>query len=203
MSATIPRGRTRKRWRTDPAGRSRRRSRTFSLRTPADPLGLTKPAERELAAVDAGLALQRTLGLRELVGQGLAGRRIPVLLMAVFGALALLLASVGIYAMFDSVASTREREFGIRMALGSRPREIAQLVLGQAARWVAAGLLGGAFGIIIVMRLLRELLFGVQPSDPLAIGAAVGILIGCAAIAVFVPVRRATRADPAITLRAQ
>ena len=129
--------------------------------------------ERELAAIDRGLALQRAMPLRTAVGAGLAGRQLPVLLMTSFGALALLLASVGVYAMFASIAAARSWEFGLRMALGSRPRAIAGLVLRQGAGWMAIGLAGGAVGVALVVRLLRGLLYEVAPFDPIALGAAV------------------------------
>jgi putative ABC transport system permease protein len=173
------------------------------IRTQGDPLALARPVARELAMLDPGLALQRTMTLGEVVDEGLAMRQLPVLLMTAFGALALLLASVGVYAMFDAMAAAREREFGIRMALGSRPGAIAVLVLQQSAWWMAAGWAGGAIGIVAVVWLLRNLLYGVRPFDPVAIGAAVAILIACATIALLIPLRRATGVDPATTLRAQ
>jgi putative ABC transport system permease protein len=175
----------------------------FLLRTRTDPLALVRPVERELTELDAGLALQRPTTLRALAGEGLAGRRLPVLLLAAFGALALLVASVGVYAMFSSMTATREREFGVRMALGSRPHAIAALVLRQGAKWIVVGLAGGAVGIVLVVRFVRDLLFEVSPFDPTVLGAAVVILVGCAAIALVVPVRRATRVDPMAALRAE
>jgi putative ABC transport system permease protein len=159
--------------------------------------------ERELAALDAGLALQRPTTLSAVIGERLVGRRLPVLLMTAFGVLALVLASVGVYAVSDAMASAREREFGVRMALGSRPAGIAALVLKQSAWWISAGLIGGAFGILLVVRLLRDVVYGVPPFDPLAITAAVTILIVSALIALLIPLRRATRVDPAAALRAQ
>jgi predicted permease len=173
------------------------------VRTQGDPLGLVRPIERELSALDAGLVLQRPMTLSTVVGERLVTRRLPVLLMTGFGALALLLASVGVYAVFDAMASAREREFGVRMALGSRPSAIAALVLKQSAWWISTGLIGGAFGILLMVRLLRDVVYGVQPFDPVAIGAAVAILLGSAALALIVPLRRVTRVDPATALRAQ
>lgn len=173
------------------------------LRTAADPLALVRPVERELGALDAGLPLERPMTLRAVLGEGLAGRRLPVLLMTAFGLLALLLASVGIYALFASMATAREREFGVRMALGSRPRALAGLVLRQGAGWMAAGLAGGGLGIAVVVHLLRDLLYEVPPFDPIALGVAVAILVCCATLALLIPLRRATRVDPAIALRAQ
>ena len=131
------------------------------------------------------------------------GRRLPVLLMTGFGTLALLLATVGVYAMFASLAAAREREFGIRLALGSRPGAIAALVLRQGSGWMAAGLAMGAVGIVIVGRLVRDLLYSVAPFDPVTVGASVAVLVVCATIALLIPVRRATRVDAAVALRAQ
>lgn len=175
----------------------------FVVRTSGDPLALLKPVERELAAVDRGLALQRAMPLRAAIGEGIAGRQLPVLLMTSFGALALLLASVGVYAMFASIGAARAWEFGLRMALGSRPRAIAGLLLRQGAGWMALGLAGGAIGVLLVVRLLRGLLYGVPPFDPVALGVSVAILVCCASLALFIPLRRATRVDPATALRAQ
>jgi predicted permease len=173
------------------------------LRTHGDPLALVKSVQRELAALDPSLPVQQAMTLQAAVGEGLAARRLPVMLMAAFGALALLLASVGVYTMFASMAVAREREFGVRMALGSRPRAIAGLMLRQGAGWMAAGLSGGALGIILVVQLLRGLLYGVPPFDPIALGGAVAILVGCGTIALLIPVRRATRVDPMVALRAE
>ena len=173
------------------------------LRTHGDPLALVRTLPREVAALDPSLPVQQAMTLDAAVGEGLASRRIPVMLMTAFGALALLLASVGVYAMFAGMATAREREFGVRMALGSRPRAIAGLMLRQGAGWMAAGLSGGALGVVLVVRLLRGWLYGVPPFDPIALGGAVAILVGCATAALLIPVRRATRVDPMVALRAE
>jgi putative ABC transport system permease protein len=175
--------------------------RTYMLRTPGDPLSLVRLFRRELAALDPALPITRAIPMRDFLSEGLAGRRLPVVLMTAFGALALLLASVGIYAMFASMAAAREQEFGVRVALGSSRRAIAGLVLRQGGVWMAAGLAGGAVGVVLVVRFLRGLLYGVPPFDPVALGAAALTLLACAAAALLVPVRRATRVDPITVLR--
>lgn len=175
--------------------------RTFVLRTPGDPLSLVRPFERELSALDPGIPVDRAVPLRELLAEGLAGRRLPVVLMTAFGGLALLLASVGVYAMFASMAAAREQEFGVRVALGSSRHAIAGLVLRQGGVWMAVGLAGGAVGVVAVARLLRDLLYGVPPFDPIALCAAAVTLLACATVALLVPVRRATRVDPITVLR--
>ena len=173
------------------------------LRTHGSPLALVKAVERELAALNRGVPLEQPMTLDGAIGEGFAARRLPVMLVAAFAGLALLLASVGIYAMFSSMGAAREQEFGIRMALGSRPSAIAGLMLRQGAGWMAAGLAGGALGIVLVVQLLRGLLYDVTPFDPIALGSSVAILVGCATIALLIPVRHATRVDPIAMLRAE
>jgi putative ABC transport system permease protein len=192
--------------RPDPMAYASRRqetfgSRVFVIRTGGDPLALAQPAERVLRELDPTLPLRDAAPLRAVLDEGLAGRRLPVLLMTAFGALALLLATVGVYAMFAAMAAAREQEFGVRVALGSSPRAIAGLVLRQGGVWMAAGLAGGALGVVLVTRLLRDLLYGVPQFDPIAIGMAVVMLLACATAALLVPVRRATRVDPTSILR--
>jgi len=182
--------------RQDPWG-----SRALLLRTTGDPLALVKPVQRELAALDPLFAIHDAKTLRVLMSDRLSGRRLPVVLMIAFGGLALLLASVGVYAMFASMAAAREREFGVRVALGSSRGAIALLVLRQGGVWMLLGLLAGGVGAAFVARSIGELLYSVRPFDPVALGSAAGILALCAALALLVPVRRATRADPITVLR--
>jgi len=164
-------------------------------------MALVKPVQQTLTALDPGLPLHNPATLNDLISEGLAGRRLPVVLMTSFGALALLLASVGVYAMFAAMATAREREFGVRMALGSSRGAIARLVMRQGGVWMIAGLVIGAGGVIVVSRLVRGLLYGVAPFDPVALGLAVLLLLASAAVALLVPVRRATRVDPITALR--
>jgi putative ABC transport system permease protein len=167
----------------------------------AAPLALVSAVRRELAALDPRVPLHGAMTLDALVADNLSGRRLPVVLMAAFGALALVLASVGVYAMFAAMAAAREREFGVRVALGSTRRDIAALVLRQGGVWMAVGLAAGAAGVVVVSRMLRGLLFGVPPFDPVALGAALALLLVAASVALLAPVRRATRVDPISVLR--
>jgi predicted permease len=178
-----------------------RGSRTLLVRTSGDPLALVQPVRRELAALDPGVPVRDATPLRAFLDDRLTGRRLPVVLMSTFGALALLLASVGVYAMFASMAAARDREFGIRVALGASRAGIAGLVLRQGGIWMAAGLAGGAVGVVVVARLLGDLLYGVAPFDLPTLATAAGVLLACGAVALLVPVRRATRVDPITVLR--
>jgi hypothetical protein len=189
------------------AYRSHRQESTYRfcvlIRARGDPLALVRPLQREVAALDRSLPVQQAMTLEAAVGEGLGSRRLPVMLIGAFSALALLLASVGVYAMFASMAAAREREFGVRMALGSRPRAIAVLLMRQGAGWMAAGLSGGALSVVLVVRLVRGWLYEVPPFDPIALGGAVAILLACATVALLIPIRRATRVDPMVALRAE
>jgi ABC-type antimicrobial peptide transport system permease subunit len=168
-----------------------------------DPLALVKPLEREVAALDPTVPVQLTRDLATLVEDVLGSRRLPLLLIGAFGTLALLLASVGVYGMFAGMAAAREREFAVRVALGSGPGEIARLLLRQGFGWMAAGLAGGGLGIVLAVRLLRGFVHGVPAFDPLALGGALAALVACATVALLVPVRRATRVDTIAALRAE
>ena len=173
----------------------------FMIRTSGDPAALAGSVRRALAELDPKVPLKEATPMPRLIAERLAPRRLPVLLMGAFGALALLLASVGVYAMFASMAAAREHEFGVRVALGASRARIAALVLRQGGVWMAAGLAAGAVGVVAVSRLVGSLLYGVAPFDPVALGAAALLLLACAAAALLVPVRRASRVDPITVLR--
>ncbi|HET9426049.1 MAG TPA: ABC transporter permease, partial [Gemmatimonadaceae bacterium] len=171
------------------------------LRTTRDPKSLTSAVRSTLRSIDPGLPMYEIKTMEEVVSEGFAARRLPVLLMGAFGVLALLLASVGVYAMFTSMAAAREREFGVRIALGGTRSSVAGLVLRQGGQWMIAGLAIGGIGIFVAARLVSSQLHGVAAFDPWTIGAAVLVLLVCAGIALLVPVRRATRVDPITVLR--
>ena len=175
--------------------------RDLLIRTTNDPRSLVKPASAALASLDTTLPLRDARALREIMNERLTSYRLPMLLMTAFGVLALLLSSVGVYAMFATMAAAREREFGVRVALGSGRGAIAREVLRQGTIWMAIGVALGALGVSIVARALRDLLFGIAPLDPIALGTALGALLVCGFIAIIPPVRRATRVDPIDVLR--
>jgi predicted permease len=174
---------------------------SFAVKSSGKPSDLTSAVRASLRSLDPGLPIYRVARMQSVVDQGYAARRLPVLLMMGFGVLALLVASVCIYAMFATMASAREREFGVRLALGSTRGAVAGLVMRQGGVWMAVGLVLGAVGVYATTRLIRTQLVGVPPLDPLTIGVAVVVLLLCAGIALLVPVRRATRVDPIKVLR--
>jgi putative ABC transport system permease protein len=174
---------------------------TFGIRTTGDPTAITPSVRAALKAVDPGLPMNQVKTMEQLVAEGFAARKLPVMLLSAFGVLALLLASVGVYAMFASMAAAREREFGVRIALGASRASVAGLVLKQGGRWMLTGLVVGAAGVFVTARLVSSQLTGVPPFDPLTIGSAVLVLLMCAGVALMMPVRRATRVDPISVLR--
>ena len=174
---------------------------TFLVRTVRDPAQHARAARQALAEFDPALPMANVATLTDAIAEGLDTRRLPMLLMLGFGAVALLLASMGIYALFTNMAVARQREFGVRLALGSSRKDLARLVLRDGSRWMGLGLLAGTLGVVAVSRALRTLLYGIAPFDVASITAAVLTLLMAAAIALVVPVRRATRADPLSIMR--
>src|SRR6185503_16376360 len=138
----------------------------FVIRTSGDPTALTASVRKAIGSVDPMIPIYKVQAMDEVLGDTFRIHRLPVILMASFGGLALLLASVGVYAMFANMAAAREREFGVRVALGASRGAIARLVLGQGGVWMAAGLVIGAGGVVGAARLLRSQLFGVPQFDP-------------------------------------
>jgi putative ABC transport system permease protein len=173
----------------------------FAVKTSGDPSAMTNAVRQVLRAMDPTLPMHRIATMQSVVDKGFAARRLPVLLMMGFGVLALLVASVGIYAMFANMATAREREFGVRMALGSSRGAVAGLVLRQGGVWMVLGLLLGAVGVYAATKLVSTQLFGVDELDPVTLAASVVVLFACAGMALLVPVRRATRVDPITVLR--
>ena len=114
-----------------------------------------------------------------------------------------MLAAIGLYGVFNYIVSQRTQEMGIRMALGAGRREILELVLGQALRVTGWGLVLGTLGALAVGRAFASLLYGVKPYDPVVLSLVMVILGGVAAVASYLPARRATKVDPMIALRAE
>src|SRR5262249_13750 len=139
--------------------------------------------------------------MNEIISMSLARQRFSLIPLGVFAALALVLASVGIYGVISYAVGQRTHEIGIRMALGARPMNILQLVLLHAVGLALAGVgigLGCAFG---VTRLMAAMLYGVRSTDPMTFTGAAVLLSVVALAACYVPARRATRVDPMIALR--
>jgi predicted permease len=178
------------------------RSLVLVARTVSTPESAVRELQRAVMSVDASLPLVDVTTMESLLSKSVATSRFNTLLLTALGALALALASVGVYSVVAYFVSQRTREIGVRMALGATPRDIWQLVLSRGLRPIFWGaLVGGALSLATV-GLLREQLYGVQPQDPPTLLMVVATLFFVALIATFVPARRAMRVTPARALAA-
>lgn len=158
--------------------------------------------QREIWAIDPDLPIPAVSTAREALAASLAMTRFYTLLLVAFATLAVTLASVGIYGVVAHSVARRTREMGIRIALGAEPSAVASVVLREGMTAVLLGLTVGLIGAGMGSRVMESLLFEVRPTDPLTYGVVAVVVSVVAATAVWVPARRATRADPVEVLRA-
>ncbi|MGE5099610.1 MAG: FtsX-like permease family protein, partial [Deltaproteobacteria bacterium] len=179
------------------------RSLVYVVRTDGD-LGVAmRDVARTIRAADPALPLIGMRPLTDVVDVSFAERRFNTLLLGAFAALALVLAAVGIYGLMAFAVVQRTREIGIRLAIGATPANVLSLIVGQGARVAVAGVVIGLLGCLALTRVLGTLLFGVSPFDPIAFGIAALLLLGVAALASYLPARRAARIDPQSAIRAE
>ncbi len=184
-----------------PAWRDGAGGKTLCLRTTGRPERVIAAVRREAAALDPAIPVLQTLTLADQFDNDIAQERMLTTLGGFFGALALLLAAVGLYGVMAHAVARRVREIGIRMALGARAGEVRWLILRETLLMVGAGALIGIPAALALTRLLATFLYGLTPQDPLSIAASTVILIAITALAGYIPARRATRVDPMIALR--
>jgi len=171
------------------------------VRATRDPAAMLKTVQREMRRLDAEVPLENPATVIEVIDQSLWMMKIAAGLLAVFGALALVLASVGLYGILAYAVGQRQREIGLRMALGADRRSVLRLVLGEAAALVAIGVAAGLVLAAAASRAMSSLLFGLSAVDPSAFGGASAILVLVALVAAYLPARRASRLDPFRALR--
>jgi ABC-type antimicrobial peptide transport system permease subunit len=172
----------------------------MALRTSGDPAAQAPAVRRVLAELGADPPYNvRTMD--DLRRQSVGERRFVLVLVGLFGALALVLATAGVYGVIALVVSERTAEVGVRLALGATPSGVLSLVVGQAIRLTALGIIVGVSGSALLTRAIATQLFGVSPLDPATFAAVVTILAGVAIAAALVPARRAMTIDPATALR--
>lgn len=167
-----------------------------------NPMALSSAVRHAAARIDPGIPLFDMRTMEYYVAEQESSRRFPMLLLMTFAGIALALASIGLYGLLSFIVTQRRQELGIRIALGARSGDITRIVMHQGGRLVAAGLLAGLTGAWAGSRLLDSLLFGVRPNDPGILATVACLLVLIAALACWLPSRRAARLDPAVTLRA-
>ena len=174
---------------------------TLVMRTAGNPAGLASSVKATVWAMDRNLPISQVLTMDKAVADATAEPRFLALLLAVFAAVALLLAAVGIYGVMSYAISRRTHEIGIRLSLGATRADVLRMVLRQGMAQALAGSLVGIAGALLLARLMARMLYGVRPNDPLTFGM-VAIMLGAAALlAICVPARRATRIEPMVALR--
>jgi predicted permease len=173
----------------------------FAIRSPLPQDVLDREIRGALKQAAPDMAEMQLQPMEEAIANSLEERRLALRLVSGFGAMALILAAIGIYGMLAYTVNSRRREIGVRMALGSSRTGVSRLVLQQAGRMVAWGLLPGVAGAWAAEHAIRSFLYGVKPLDPLALAASAAVLAITAAVAAAVPAWRAARVDPMEVLR--
>lgn len=174
---------------------------TIVMRTTGDPLSLVAAAQEQVRAIDAELPVHHIRTMAQLRVQSSAPRRFLMLLLTSFGGVALMLAAVGIYGVISYGVSRRTHEIGIRLALGAQVTDVLKLVLRQGLILALIGIGTGLGGAWALTRVMSSLLFDVSATDPGTFAAISVVLAAVAALACYVPARRATKLDPMIALR--
>jgi len=176
-------------------------SASLAVRTAGDPLAIVPEVKAAIARIDKDQPLTRIRTMDEVAAEATSQPRFRAELVGLFAILALVLAAVGIFGVLAFSVGQRAREFGIRVALGARSHDVLRLVLGGALKMTGAGIAIGLVAASLLTRLLGTLLFAVQPTDPVTFIATAAVLATAALIACALPAWRATRVDPAVTLR--
>jgi ABC-type antimicrobial peptide transport system permease subunit len=162
---------------------------------------LAASVRRILADIDPAVPLANVQTLETVVARSMARTSFAMLLLAVAAGMALVLSAVGIYGVISYIVGQRRSEIGIRIALGARVTQVVRLVVGQSLALAGMGVAIGLVAATIATRLLRSLLFEVQPGDPIVLVAVTALLIALASLASLAPARRAARVDPTEALR--
>ncbi|MGE0130002.1 MAG: ABC transporter permease [Blastocatellales bacterium] len=171
------------------------------IRTTSDPVPMTTAIIKEIQAVDPEMPVFDVNSMDQRLYGSLAGRRFAMLLLGVFAAIAMILASIGIYGVMAYSVNQRTHEIGVRVALGARPRDVLSLIIRQGMMLTLIGAGAGLIAAFWLTRLMTKMLFGVGAADPLTFVGVTVLLVGVALLACWIPARRAAKVDPMIALR--
>ena len=172
----------------------------FVVHTAGDPMSLARAVQQEVSGIDKDVPISDVKTMDQRVEASLANRSFAAWLLGAFSAIAMLLAGVGLYGVMSQSVLQRSREIGVRMALGAQRRDVLRMILRQGLVLIAGGLIAGLAGALALTSLMKSMLFGVTPTDPLTFLSVAGLLTVVALIATWLPARRATRLDPVTTL---
>jgi putative ABC transport system permease protein len=175
----------------------------YMIRTRTAPLNLAGTVRQAINGVNKDAAIVYLKTMDQLIGESLWQRRLWGVLFAVFAVVALALAAVGLYGVMSYLVSQREREIGVRMALGARAGTVSRMVVAQGLKLVLGGILIGVAAALALSRFIGSLLYGVKAYDPLTYAGVASLLVAVALFACFIPARRAAKTDPVIALRAE
>jgi putative ABC transport system permease protein len=173
------------------------------LKAAGNPAQLVGPLRQAVASIDRNVPVSGVVTLDELVGGSIENPRFFATLAITFAFLALALAAIGIYGVMTYAVTQRTTEIGVRMAVGASTRDVFHLIVSDGLKVTGVGVAAGVAGSLLIARALSALLFGVRPTDPVTLGATAVVLLAVAAIACFLPARRATRVDPIVALRSE
>jgi predicted permease len=173
------------------------------VRTSRDPEPMTNAIRQEVAAVDKNLALYGVSTVEKEIDDSLMRERLLATLSIFFAGLAALLAAIGLFGVLSYSVSQREREIGIRMAVGARPSQATWVILRDVVTFAGLGLAAGVAASLALSRFVATLLFGIKPNDPIAIAGACCAMLLIAALGALIPARRAAAIEPAVAFRAE
>ncbi|HEX7120893.1 MAG TPA: FtsX-like permease family protein, partial [Gemmatimonadaceae bacterium] len=167
----------------------------------SNPLTLTNAITREVQELEPAAAVANVTSMETIVARSIARRSFTMVLLGIAAAMALLLSAVGIYGVVSYVVAQRRAEIGVRMALGADRRDVTRMVLSQSLGLTLIGVVAGLAAALATTRVLRVLLYGVAPNDPVTLVMVPVLLVGVALVASYLPARRAARTDPVVALR--
>jgi ABC-type antimicrobial peptide transport system permease subunit len=179
------------------------RSMIVLARTNGDPAAAAGTIRQAVWTVDDQLPLYDVRSMEQLRAEATGGERIGLVIVGTFGAMALVLATIGVYGVMSFMVGGRSREIGIRLALGADPGDVLRMVLRHGARLTAAGVFIGLIAAFGLTRVIQTMLFETPPTDPVTFVTFGTVIALAAMLACFVPARRATRVDPVSALRSE
>jgi predicted permease len=184
-----------------PLGQEYQAGMTVMVRTQGDPSALLAPLRSEMRVLNKDVPVFAVQTMTDRIGGQLAAERMIAVLLSIFGGVALLLATIGVYGVMAYSVAQRNREIGIRMALGAERIDILKLIVGQGFTLVAIGTVIGFLLSLSLTRVLKNQLFGLSATDPLTFGSIIALMMAVGLLACYLPARRATKVDPLEALR--